>query len=497
VIPDELTQKILRLHFVEGWKVGTIAQQAGVHHSTVRRVLESNGIAPRLAVRPSIVDPYLPFMEETLRRWPTLPASRLYAMVVERGYAGAEGHFRRIVSRMRPRPPAEAYLRLATLPGEQGQADWAHCGKVDVGRATRPLSAFVLVLAWSRMPFVRFFYDQRLGSFMAGHQAAFEALGGVPRTVLYDNLKAVVAERRGDAIRFNPTFLSFAGHHRFEPRPVAPYRGNEKPRVERRIRDLRRSFLLGRSWSGLDELNEAVAEWCLRVAGQRRHPDDRTMTVAEAWEEEKKRLLPLPDDTFPAHDRVEVKVGRTPYVRFDLNDYSVPHDHVRRTLVVLATPEIIRVLDGEQEVARHQRSFDKGARIEEPKHVEDLVAWKRKARAARGIDLLRLAVPSSQALLEGAAKRGHNIGSAVAAMLRLLDSWGAEALEVATREAIEADALHVGAVRQVLERRAQVEGTPPPLPVSLPDDPRVRDVHVRPHDLRTYDNVGGDHHDHA
>ncbi len=497
MIPDELAQKILRLHFVEGWKVGTIAQQAGVHHTTVCRVLESKGIAARLTRRPSMVDPYLPFIEETLRRWPTLPASRLYGMVVERGYTGSSSHFRRIVSRLRPRPPAEAYQRLSTLPGEQGQVDWAHCGKVTIGRATRPLSAFVMVLSWSRMTFVRFFYDQRLGSFMAGHQGAFEALGGVPRVLLYDNLKAVVAERRGDAIRFNPTLLAFAGHHRYEPRPVAPYRGNEKPRVERRIRDLRASFLLGRRWDGLDELNDAVATWCRHTVAQRKHPDDGTMTVAEAWEEEKQRLLPLPDDAFPAHDRVEVKVGRTPYVRFDKNDYSVPHDHVRRTLVVLATPDTVRVLDGEAEVARHPRSFDKGDQVENPAHVEALVAWKRKARAERGIDLLRHAAPSSQPLLEGAAKRGHNIGSAVAALLRLLDSWGAEVLEAAIREAIEADALHVGAVRQGLERRAQAAGTPPPVAVSLPDDPRVRDVHVRPHDLASYDNVGGENHEQA
>ncbi len=125
MIPEELEQRILRLHFVEGWKVGTIATQAKVHHSTVRRVLEGQGIAPRLAVRPSIADPYLPFIRETLEKWPTLPASRLFAMVAERGYPGTEPHFRRIVARMRPRPPAEAFQRLSTLRGEQAQVDWA------------------------------------------------------------------------------------------------------------------------------------------------------------------------------------------------------------------------------------------------------------------------------------------------------------------------------------------------------------------------------------
>lgn len=490
MIPDELAQKILRLHFVEGWKVGTIAQQVGVHHATVRRVLESQGIAPRVARRPSKADPYLPFLVETLEKWPTLPASRLFAMAVERGYAGQPSHFRSVVARLRPRKAAEAFQRLHTLPGDQAQVDWAHCGKVRVGRATRTLSAFVMVLSWSRATFVRFSYDQRMDSFLDGHQRAFEALGGVPRTLLYDNLKSVVAERHGDAIRFNPTVLDFAGHCRYEPRPVAPYRGNEKARVERRIRDLRESFLSGRVLGSLDELNAAVAAWCHDTVGRRLHPDDSTMTVAQAWAEERPRLRALPDDAFPAHDRVEVKVGKTPYVRFDGNDYSVPHDRVRRSLTVLATPSCVRVLDGNVEVARHERSFDRGAQLEDPAHLQALVAWKRAARAARGTDRLRHAVPSSPTLLEGAAQRGHNLGAAVAGLLRLVDTWGAAAVEDAVQHAVAVDALHVAAVRQVLEQRAQADNTPPPIPVELPDDPRVRDLHVRPHDLSTYDTLG-------
>ena len=493
MIPDELTQQILRLHFVDGWPVGTIARQVGVHHTTVRRVLDSRGLSPRVITRRSIVDPYLPFIGETLDKWPDLPASRLYDMVVERGYPGQPGHFRRIVAGLRPSKPAEAFQRLSTLPGEQAQVDWAHCGKILVGRATRHLSAFVMVLSWSRMTFVHFFYDQRLGSFLAGHQAAFHALGGVPRVLLYDNLKTAVAERRGDAIRFNPTLLDFASHYRYEPRPVAPYRGNEKGRVERRIRDLRLSFLAGRVITRLDELNRQVTDWCAHKVAGRPNPDDQTLTVGEAWAEERPRLRALPEDLYPVHDRVEVKVGRTPYVRFDRNDYSVPHDRVRRTLVLLATPDTVRVVDGDQEIARHPRSFDKRAVIEDPKHLEALVAWKRKARAARGMDRLRHAVPSSPKLLEGAAHRGHNLGSATAGLLRLVDTWGAEDVESAVQEALRADALHVAAVRQILEQRAQDAGTPPPIAVPLPDDPKVRDLHVQPHDLATYDDLGGHH----
>jgi transposase len=198
-------------------------------------------------LRASRIDPYRPFILATLEKFPTLTAARLHAMVAERGYVGGPSHFRLLVAAMRPRPAAEAYLRLRTLPGEQAQVDWGHFGHLQIGRARRPLMAFVMVLSHSRMVFLRFFLDARMDSFLRGHALAFAAFGGVPRVLLYDNLKSAVLERVGDAIRFNPTLLALAGHYRFEPRPVAPARGNEKGRVERAIRYIREGFFAGRS----------------------------------------------------------------------------------------------------------------------------------------------------------------------------------------------------------------------------------------------------------
>lgn len=487
MIPKQLEERILRLHLVEKWSVGTIARQLRVHHTTVKRVLHSQGVPREADTRASIVDPYLPFIHETLEAYPTLPASRLHAMVAERGYVGSQSHFRRIIATLRPRKPAEAFQRLTTLPGEEAQVDWGSFGTRVVGRATRRVSAFVMVLSWSRMPFVRFFYDQRMGAFLEGHVRAFEALGGQPRVVLYDNLKSAVLERHGDAIRFHPTLLELAAHYRFEPRPVAVARGNEKGRVERLIRYLRTSFWPAREWADLDDLNAQVAVWCRDVAGARKHPDEPELCVFDALGCEREKLLPPPDDVFPAEDVVQVSIGKTPYARFDRNDYSVPHVHVRRSLEIRATSERVRVLDGAEVVADHPRSFDKGAQIEETAHLEALRAEKRAARQASGMTRLRHAAPSSPTLLEGAARRGHNLGSAVAALLRLLDSWGAEAVDSAIVAAIEADTLHVAAVRQILDQRAQDAAQPPPIAVQLPDDARVRDLHVTPHALDGYD----------
>lgn len=488
-IPKELEDKILRLHLVEKWKVGTIASQLGVHHTTVERVLDQAGKTDEDAkARPSMADPYIPFIKDTLKTWPKLPASRLFEMVRERGYTGtSQGHFRRIVARHRPRPTAEAYLRRRTLPGEEAQIDWGHFGHMIIGKARRLLMAFVMVLCFSRAVFLRFFFDQKMASFLQGHVDAFDYFGGVPRVALYDNPKIVVLERIGDAIRFNPQLLDCARHYRYEPRPVAVARGNEKGRVERAIRYIRQSFWPARQFRDLDDLNDQALRWCQTTAAARRWPEDRTQTVGAAFEQERGRLLSLPADPFPAEERVEVKVGKTPYVRFDLNDYSVPHTQVRRTLTVLASLQRVRVVAGAEVVAEHERSYDKGAQIEDPEHVAELVRRKAEARQSRGIDRLRAAAPSTHQLLIAAAEQGGAIGGITSSLLSLLDRWGAAELEAAVVEALDAGVPHPRAVRQALERRRQQRELPPPVAVPMPDDKRVRELEVRPHDLADYD----------
>ena len=158
MISPSLQAKILQLYHAEKWPIGTIAAQLHVHHTTVRRVLAQAQIpAGTQSLRPSIADPYVGFIVETLEKYPRLRASRLYEMVRQRGYPGRPDHFRAIVARYRPRPAAEAYLRLRTLPGEQAGADWGHFGKITIGRALRPLMGFVMVLSWSRQVFLRFY----------------------------------------------------------------------------------------------------------------------------------------------------------------------------------------------------------------------------------------------------------------------------------------------------------------------------------------------------
>jgi transposase len=486
---DRVTQ-IIRLHFAEHWRVGTIARQLGVHHDTVRRVLAHNGVPEAARTeRPSRLDPYLDFIQTTLRQYPTLTAARLYDMVHARGYDGGPDHFRHRIAMLRPRRPAEAYLRLRTLPGEQAQVDWAHFGKLTIGRAERPLMAFVMVLSYSRRIFLRFFLDARMENFLRGHQAAFAAWQGTPRVLLYDNLKSAVLERQGDAIRFHPTLLAFAGHYRYEPRPVAVARGNEKGRVERAIRYVRDSFWPARSFRDLDDLNAQAQAWCDGPASLRPCPESREQSVQTVFAEEQPKLLALPDNPFPTDEVVEVAVGKTPYVRFDRNDYSVPHTHVRRTLTVHASPERVRVLDGSAVIATHARSYDRGQQIEDNAHIEALVAEKRSARAHRGIDRLHAAVPQAHALIEQAAAAGEPLTALTRRLEDWLDAYGARELAAAIDDALARGVPHPNTVQLALQRRREQRHAPPPLPVPLSEAARARDPDVTPHALDPYDQL--------
>jgi transposase len=487
MITQETEAEIVRLYHAEKWPIGTIATQLAVHHTTVQRVLRHVGVDAKIvAPRPSMVDPYVPFIVEQLAKYPRLRASRLFTMIKERGYPGGPDHLRRIVGRMRPRKPAEAFQRLRTLPGEQGQIDWAHFGKLQTGRAVRALWAFVMVLSYSRRIFLRFFLGTAMPCFVRGHVEAFADFRGVPRVLLYDNLKSAVIERHGDAIRFHPTLLAMAAHYRFEPRPVAVARGNEKGRVERAIRYVREAFFAARPFTDLADLNRQAAEWTASVSLDRSWVEDPTRTVRQAYDEELPLLLAVPPEPFPADERVEVEVGKTPYVRFDLNDYSVPHDRTQRTLVVYAELDTLRILDGNDVVATHARSWDRGQQIERAEHLQRLVEEKRRAREHRGLDRLARAARSSQAFLKLVAARGDNVGSTTARLLQLLDAVGAAELEEALVEALERDAVHVGAVRQIVDRRRSQRGLPPPLSVPLARGKHAHHV-VTPHALSTYD----------
>jgi transposase len=490
MITPEQHAEIRRLYYGEHWRVGTIAAALGVHHETVRAALVNDTQSVRRGTcRVTQLDPYLAFVRDTLAQYPRLRATRLFEMVKGRGYAGSVVQLRRAVRLIRPAATAAVYRRLTVLAGEEAQIDWGAFGSMRIGRGVRPLSGFVMVLSYSRAIFALFTVDQTLESFLRGHVEAFQTWPGVARTLVYDNLRSAVLERAGTAIRFHPRLLELAGHYHFAPRPCTPGRANEKGKVERQIQYLRHAFFAARTFVDIEDLNAQFRRWRDTVAHQRPHPEQRDRTVAQVLADEQSRLLPLPAHPFETDVMRPVISGKTPYVRFDRNSYSIPHTHVRRPLTLLASPAIVRVVAGAAEIARHPRSYDTGAVIEQAAHVAGLVAATRQTNPSTARDRLRLAVPAVTTLLERLATRGESLRVHVARLLTLLDDYGPQDLAAAIDRALDRDALGAGAIAHILETRRRQRGLKPPIPIALPDHPGVRDLDVTPHRLETYDEL--------
>ncbi|HTQ78571.1 MAG TPA: IS21 family transposase [Thermoanaerobaculia bacterium] len=483
--------EIRRLFYAEHWKKGTIAVQLGVHPDAVGRALlrPVGPPAPRKP-RPRITDPYLPFLQETLERYPRLQATVLYRMVRERGFTGSAVQLRRVVRGLRP-SRREAFLRLESLPGEAAQVDWADFGLVSIGSAERRLSAFVLTLSHSRALYVEFFFGQTLANFLRGHARAFEHFGGVPRILVTDNLRSVVLERRGEQFRFHPRYLELAGHYCFQIRPCHVARGNEKGRVERSIRFLRESFYATHSFTNLAALNESVRDWTTEIAAARPWPDDPTRSCAEVFAAvEKARLLPLPKNPLDLSERMAVKSGKTLWVRFDRNDYSIPPAAVGKSLLLIATEVEVRIFDGLEERARHRRSYHQGERVTDPAHTAALLTLKRGASASAKSSPLRLAVPEVEPFLDAAFARHRSTALLTPRLTRLLELYGADLLRVALLEALERKTPTLASVEYLIEKSRREAQRKPPLPVDLADRPELATLHVQPHALGDYDQLG-------
>jgi len=185
-------------------------------------------------------------------------------------------------------------------------------------------------------------------------------------------------------------------------------------------------------------------------------------------------------------DRIEAVCSRkTIYVRFDLNDYSIPPEAVGRALTLAASDTIVRILDGAMEVARHARSYDRRQEVLDPLHAEALLKTRRKAIHDTPASRLEQMIPESKTLLDLAFSQGESAGRQTAQLIKLLDEFGPTALRRAIIEALQRNTPHASSVAFLLRRRPR--STQPALDLSR--HPEAQSVNVRPHDLEIYDEL--------
>jgi hypothetical protein len=330
--------------------------------------------------------------------------------------------------------------------------------------------------------------------FQQGFVDAFEFFEGIPRVILHDNLKSGVIERAGSIVRFNDDFIDICKYYLFEPRAVNIRRGNEKGKVERSIRYIRDNFFAGRVFTTLEQLNKEALDWCQNESFERMWRRGENILVREAFQNEKSKLNPLPNTPFPAQERIEVKIGKTPFARFCTNDYSVPMECVGKSLEIIASHSTVKIIDGINIVAIHLRSWGKCETIEDPAHQNLLRKRKKKAIAHSGLSRLINAIPEGELFVSELADRGQHLGGSIASMLRLLDLYGKDKLSLAVKEVLGSGAICLANIHHVLKRiEMDNQNYTPSLILNLPQ--KYSDITVVHHDLSHYDKISEDTYD--
>ena len=378
----------------QGLSIRAIARQLGIDRNTVRRALRRDGLPTYTCTisRPSKLDAFKPYLQQRLAAYPELTAVRLYQEIRTQGYTGQCSILRDFLRPLRQehRRLGKLTVRFETAPGQQGQIDWGHFGTIVHRGRSCPLYGFVMVLGYSRALFVHFATSQRLETFLHCHQLAFEAFGGYPRELLYDNAKTIVlarpdlrVEAAGAAPQWNVKFLDFAGYYGFSPRLCRPYRARTKGKVERMIGYVGQGFFTGCQFRDLDDLNHQAAVWCEIVANRRLHA---TTGEEPAIRLQREPLLPLtgrpPYDTSVVVPR---RVSWDCFVAYEGNRYSVPYRYGGRSVLlrVYEGQRRLEIWADDSRLASHPLLASCGESSTQPEHLRGLWSLTMQGKGQR------------------------------------------------------------------------------------------------------------------
>jgi transposase len=352
--------EVLRLREA-GVGVKEIARRTGFSRNTVRKYLR-NPEVPRYGPRAqpsSKLEPFKPFVLQRMHVDGVSNAERILRDLRAMGYDGGLTILKDFMRPLRPRKTPEVVVRYEVPPGEEAQVDFGVFAFEDERGRRKSVLAFVMILSFSRALHVEFVTQQDLSTLLRCHLHAFETFGGVPKRILYDNMKTVVLERDRERVVFHPRLLDFALLAGFAPKACRPYRAQSKGRVERSIKYLRDSFWPV-NFTDLLDLNRQVNAWVAGVANVREHGTLRRRPI-DLLAEERPSLLPLKaTSTFAGLLAEERKVGRDAFVTFEGSRYAVPWRFAGRHVAVSATEAHVEIRDGRDLVVVHPRGLVPG-----------------------------------------------------------------------------------------------------------------------------------------
>jgi transposase len=383
--------KIRRMHFREKLSIREIAKRCSLARNTVRQWLREPKMAePKYPERQSqsIVDPYI----EQLRQWVQADSHRakrdrrtakvMFLEIKEQGFQGSyvrvAVHVRRLREELNDAPKRSAFVPLSFVHGEAFQFDWS-CEYAWIGGLRRRLEVAHCKLASSRAFWVVAYYTQSHEMLFDAHTRSFEAFGGIPRRGIYDNMKTAVDKvHKGKERTVNARFEAMCGHYLFEPDFCNVASGWEKGIVEKNVQDRRRQIWVDvgdQRWASLAQLNDWLAERCRTAWDSMAHPQWPAMTIADVLQDERMQLMPMPKP-FDGYVEQPVRVSSTSLIHFQRNRYSVPTPYAHRVVSLHIYPAtLVLVADG-QEIARHDRRFERDQTFYDWQHYIPLISQK-------------------------------------------------------------------------------------------------------------------------
>jgi len=469
----ELYGQVRRAVYVEGMSRREAARRFGIDPRTVAKMLAFS-VPPgyrrsRPPARPKL-DPFVGIIDRILEEDKGQPAKQQHTskriferLRDEHGYIGGITIVKDYVHERRQRQ-REMFVPLRHDPGH-AQVDFGEALAV-IGGEERKIHFFAMDLPHSDACLVQAYPWESTEAFCEGHNVSFEFFGGVPCSILYDNLKLAVARILGDGRRQRTRIFSeLQSHYLFADRFGRPGKGNDKGKVEGLVGYARRNFMVPIPHAAsFSELNAQLLECCRRRLNDRLRGHDET--IGERLVRDQAALLPLPPAPYEACEKKAARVSSLSLVRYRGNDYSVPTAYGHREVLVRGYVHEVVIACGAEEIARHPRSYEREDFIFNPLHY--LALLERKIGALdQAAPLAGWALPEEFATLRRLleARMGKPGKREFVQVLRLMEVFRTDDVLAGVREAIARGVIGFDAVKHLVLCR--IERRPPRLDLKI------------------------------